>query len=124
MKIYNDFAKYITNFLKIIAIMILIVIAISAIRAYVTVKHEKFVIRKAERVDGQYLVFTDKEVLRNVDDIWFLKFDSSDIYGNLSANYVNTDKPVTLKVNGFRMPIFSIYRNIIKIDNTSKKHTY
>ena len=67
---------------------------------------------KTERVGSEYLVFSDKGVYADKDDWRFLKFNSSDIYGNLS-NQIR--KPVTVKVTGFRLPLLSIYKNIVEV---------
>jgi len=99
---------------KIIVITSILIFCITALAIkYSTVHTDTYKITKTERVNNEYLVFTDKEVLKNVDDFWFLKFNSSDVYGRLSDNIGST---VQLKVQGFRFPILSWYRNIIKVE--------
>ncbi len=58
-----------------------------------------------------YLVFTDKETLCNKDSLMYLKFNSSDIYGEIQpgATY-------RFNVYGWRIPFLSMYRNIISAD--------
>jgi len=68
---------------------------------------------KTERVDGRYLVFTNKGVFKDVDDYRFLKFNSSDVYAKING-HLNT--PMRIKVTGFRIPLFSMYKNIITVE--------
>ena len=77
---------------------------------------ENVKITDKERVqDGnvsQYLIFTDNEVFKNTDSILFGKFNSSDVY-----NQLKIDSTYTLKVNGWRVPFISEYRNILKVES-------
>lgn len=75
-----------------------------------TVK-EKTVKRDSQKSEDMYLVFTDKEVLKNTDSLLALKFNSSDLYGQLDAG-----QKYTFKVYGFRVPFLSMYRNIVKFE--------
>lgn len=76
-------------------------------------------IKDKERInyedDGQtlskYLIYSDDEVFENVDDWFYLKFSSSDIYGQL-----NEGETYKLWLSGWRIQIFSSYRNIISIE--------
>ena len=63
----------------------------------------------ASNKGGHYLVFTNKETFKNVDSFAYLKYNSSDIQGKLEEG-----KAYKVKVNGWRIPLFSKYRNIIK----------
>lgn len=67
---------------------------------------------KTERVQGHYMVFSDKGVYTCSDDIRFLNFRSSDNYGMISSNI---GKPIGITVTGFRVPLFSMYKNIVKV---------
>jgi hypothetical protein len=69
---------------------------------------------KTERVSGRYLVFTSDGVYKDVDDFRFLKFNSSDVYAKLSSSL---GRPVKVTVTGFRVPLLSMYKNIIKVDS-------
>jgi len=62
------------------------------------------------KVVSTYLIYTNRGVFRNDDARWFLKFDSSDFYGNLEKG-----KSYDLKVYGWRIPIFSMYPNIVRM---------
>lgn len=70
---------------------------------------------QVERVDriatthGSYWLVTCKnEVFKNVDSVWFAKFNSSDIIQEISPGTI-----CSFKVNGYRIPFLSVYRNII-----------
>lgn len=72
-----------------------------------------------ERISGEdskYLVFCEDEngktiVFENTDSLIRLKFNSSDIQGELKIG--ETYKVI---VNGYRVPIFSWYENIIEFE--------
>lgn len=71
-------------------------------------------INKTERtIQGNassfYLVFTDKGVFKIKDQLFNLKFNSSDIYGALKQ-----DSVYVIKTTGYRVPAFSMYPNIVK----------
>jgi hypothetical protein len=63
------------------------------------------------KVVSTYLIYTDHGVFRNDDAGWFMKYNSSDVYGNL-------DKGVRyrMKVYGWRIPILSMYPNIVRVE--------
>lgn len=61
--------------------------------------------------DDQYMIFTEGEVFKNTDALLNGKFDSSDLYGKIKAG-----STCTFKVNGWRIPFFSAYRNILTAD--------
>ena len=73
----------------------------------ITIKNKE---RIAEDGDGKYLIFTKNEVFENTDSFLMWKFDSSDVYNNLEVG--NT---YTVKVNWYRIPFLSMYRNILEI---------
>lgn len=94
-------------------LLFVIFILNKAIIEYGTVEQiENVVITDRERIrhDGQdkYLIFTENEVFENTDTIWFLKFNSTDYYNQLSPG-----KTCDLTVNKFRIAFLSYYRNII-----------
>jgi len=70
---------------------------------------------KRAMIKGQtkdiYLVFTDDETYENIDSPAYLKFNSSDLQGKL----IVTGK-FKIDYYGFRVPIFSMYKNIIKVE--------
>ncbi len=66
------------------------------------------------KVTSTYLIYTDHGVFRNDDAGWHLKYNSSDFYGNLDIG-----KTYRLKVYGWRIPIFSMYPNIVAMDEAT-----
>jgi len=58
-----------------------------------------------------YLVFTDDQTYRNTDTLYYFKFNSSDVQGKL----IQTGR-FRIEYYGFRIPILSKYRNIIKAE--------
>ena len=71
------------------------------------------------KVQSTYMIYTDAGVLRNDDALWFAKFNSSDIYGNLDIG-----KRYRLKIYGWRIPFLSMYPNIVRIREvqTTQEH--
>jgi hypothetical protein len=111
--------KYIyANFLKILVILIVVFILgvvftpldryllIRDVTATVTAKETK---RYGD--SDTYLIFTKNETFKNEDDIAFLKWNSSDIYGNIEIG-----KTYKFKVTQLRFAFFSMYRNIISYE--------
>jgi hypothetical protein len=72
-------------------------------------------VTKRERVqDGdtsRYLVFGENEVYQNTDSLWLGKFNSSDFYRDIKPEHT-----YKLEVTGWRVPLMSWYRNIVKYD--------
>jgi hypothetical protein len=60
------------------------------------------------RCSSKYLIFTDHGVYQDTDSIFYLKFNSSDVYGKLKRNHT-----YNCKVYGFRIPIISHYKNLV-----------
>ena len=71
---------------------------------------ERVTINSDEGVESNYRVYTTEEVFVNKDQLIFGKFDSSDVQRKLLDG--NTYK---VKVVGWRVPLFSWYRNIISV---------
>jgi hypothetical protein len=73
---------------------------------------------KRAMIKGQtkdiYLVFTDDETYENIDSPAYLKFNSSDLQGKL----IMTGK-FKIEYYGFRVPILSMYKNIIKAEKVT-----
>ena len=68
-----------------------------------------------ENLHHTYLIHTDKEVFSNEDVMLRGKFNSSDIQGQL-----HVDSTYTFKVLGWRIPVLSMYRNIVEYKPTQK----
>ena len=67
--------------------------------------------KRKEKVVSTYLIYTDRGVFRNDDAGWFVKFNSSDVYGNLDVG-----TRYTMKIYGWRIPILSMYPNIVRVE--------
>ena len=59
---------------------------------------------------SKYLAFTSGGVFENTDTWWFLKFNSSDIQGQLMQGGT-----FDISHTGFRVPFFSKYPNITNV---------
>ena len=66
--------------------------------------------RVASENSSKYLIYCEDEVLENTDSFWGWKWNSSDFYRDLQEG-----QEYRLKVYGWRVPFFSMYRNILKI---------
>lgn len=66
--------------------------------------------KATKKVVSTYLIYTNHGVFRNDDAGWHFKFNSSDFYGNLDVG-----KNYRLKVYGWRIPILSMYPNIVSM---------
>lgn len=107
---------------KNIALLILFAFLLiaNAIYAYGTDEQLTFTIESKERIvdsegSSKYLIFTDKGVFENTDSIFYWKWNSSDIYGNLKEG-----STYSAHVYGFRFGFLSIYKNIIEIAEESR----
>lgn len=111
--------KCIVEFI-IIAVIFALMLAVSAGMSFndteyvVTVTDKERVIKEDT---SKYLVFTEDEqgnvlVFENTDNIFRGKFDSSNMQGQLKEG-----NKYTITVVGFRVPILSMYQNIIKVES-------
>jgi hypothetical protein len=109
-------------------IVIVIVIVISGVTCILGVNYvqsactvdivviDKYTVTKSSESDGRMtvktvlMVDTEKETFENTDSIFFGKFNSMDVQRVLRIG----DKH-TVVVAGRRVPLFSIYRNIIRV---------
>ena len=98
--------------------IILLLIAIHVGIGYAFKETITIVPTKTERVSGKYLVFTDKGVFQDTDDYRFLKWNSSDVYAKINGRL---GKPTVVTVTGFRIPLFSMYQNIIEVPTEKGK---
>lgn len=81
---------------------------------------ERIVEKSSDSVSSKYIVFTDKkadekEVFENTDSFFRLKFNSSDVQGQLKKG-----ETYNCKVYGWRVPFFSMYRNIVSCAPAAK----
>lgn len=61
-------------------------------------------------IECAYKIYTNDEVFVNTDNIWFFKFNSADI-----TNRLRVGETYCFKVNGFRVPFLSWFRNVISV---------
>ena len=66
---------------------------------------------KDSGVKSKWIVLTETETLENIDSFAYLKFNSSDIQGRIKVG-----QTYTAKVYGWRVPILSMYRNIVSVN--------
>lgn len=86
-----------------------VIFSLQAVYQYATIREVNAVVESKERIEGTgYLAFTNRGVYKNVDSLWFLKFNSSDVYGKLKEGAL-----CKLTVNGLRVPLSSQYPNIL-----------
>ena len=104
---------FLYTILGILALVLIYVVAYfwsyQTIEVTITEK-ERVTISSDEGVESNYRVYTTEEVFVNKDQLIFGKFDSSDVQRKLLDG--NTYK---VKVVGWRVPLFSWYRNIISV---------
>jgi hypothetical protein len=94
---------------------LLLIVLIGISPQFISLLHQETVtdtVVKSERVNsgesGKYLVFGKEEVYQNTDSFPLLKFRSSDFYRDIEVG-----KTYHFKVVGWRIPLFSSYRNIV-----------
>ena len=122
--LYVNFFCYISNVIKSKQLMKKLIISAIALIAigsafyYSTVEEVEIKVNDKEHVmyrngsdlEDKYMVFTEGEVFENTDDLFYLKFNSSDV-----QNELKVDSSYSVKVIGWRIPAMSMHRNIISI---------
>ncbi len=73
-----------------------------------TAVSQEIYVKKTERVEQTYLVYSDKGVFRNEDSWHYFKFDSSDLYNELEQG-----KTYQCKSYGVRVGFLSMYPNLV-----------
>jgi ribosomal protein L31 len=77
----------------------------------ITVSDKEHVMyRNGDQLVDKYLVYTEGEVFENTDDLFRLKFNSSDV-----QNELKVDSTYNVEVIGWRIPFLSMHRNIIAV---------
>ena len=65
------------------------------------------------KVDGRFMIATEDRPFVNFDAKWRLKFDS----GTVQNEAIRLKgKTVKIKKYGWRLPIFSMYENVVKVE--------
>lgn len=94
-----------------IAIILLIIpIAERASETTVTFTVEDKAIKRYSD-DDKYLVYTDNGTYEITDSLVYWRWDSSDLYGKIKVG-----ETYEAKVYGWRIPIFSSYKNIVSVE--------
>lgn len=117
--------------LKFIAIAVIIVLAVIFVEMLFSFNDTEYAVtitgkeRIAESdgdsgVSSKYLVFADDEngnslVFENTDCFIRLKFSSSNIQGQLKEGHT-----YKITVIGYRVPFFSWYQNIVKVEEVGR----
>lgn len=75
----------------------------------ITVKDkERITTGSGESISSKFIIYTENEVFENTDSWIFGKFNSADYQNKLEVG-----KTYKVKVAGWRVPFFSMYRNIV-----------
>lgn len=77
----------------------------------VLIQDKERIVDNSGAITSKYLIYTDREVFENVDTLWELKWDSSDLYGKIQKGQV-----CNFTVTGFHIPFLGSYRNILTAD--------
>ena len=104
--------------MKKLIIAAIALIAIGSVSYYNTVEEVEIKVNDKEHVmyrngsdlEDKFMVYTEGEVFENTDDLFYLKFNSSDV-----QNEIKVDSTYNVKVIGWRIPILSMHRNIISV---------
>ena len=111
----RDYTQWIVPSIIIGIIIMIIVIMVSDFQKIETIKItvvDKEFTRHG--YSGKYLIFTKNEVFQITDSMLRMKFRSSDRYSKLKIG-----KTYIVDVIGWRVPLFSAYRNIINVKSIS-----
>lgn len=95
--------------------------ALSADSVRIVVTHKEREIKGVGgSAQGKYMIYTSNEVFECTDSLVFFKWDSSDVYREIAVG-----GEYECKIAGWRIPVFSMYRNILKITRrlVSKKRS-
>jgi hypothetical protein len=98
--------------------IVVAIIIISAVSYYNSTEYVDIKVTKLERIttgagssiSSKFIVYTDREVFENTDEMLLGKFNSIDF-----QNKLKVDSSYSVEVIGWRMPMLSMTRNIIKI---------
>ena len=98
----------------------------SGIYAHTTDEVVQFTVKDKERVvessqegtKSYYLIYTDNGEYKNEDSLWYLKWDSASVYGQLERG-----KTYEAHVYGFRLGFLSMYPNIVSVEELHEGKT-
>lgn len=122
IKLSINLSTIIDRILTVIFVLVVLVFLSSPLLyAYGTQQSRKITVRKTERVvipegkSSRYLIFAEDGVYQNTDNLLRMKFDSADIYSQLQEG-----KTYMCDIYGWRVPLLSIYPNIVKCKENNK----
>lgn len=104
----------------IVALIVLVILAVPFAISRLTEKTKTFTVTRILdqtyssgsghhlTVKHRYLVYTDHGTYKDTDTVWFFKFNSSDLLGQLQNGH-----RYTCDTTGFRFGFTSSYRNLI-----------
>jgi hypothetical protein len=72
------------------------------------------VVKQTEEGGSKYLVFTDDGVFENTDSLYYFKYNSSDVQGQLMQG-----GKFEVTYYGYRVPFMSMYPNITSATRTN-----
>lgn len=64
--------------------------------------------KERDSSSGKYLIFTENETFRISNSLIKLRFSGSDLYGKIKRDHTYNGQ-----VYGWRIPLFSAYRNLV-----------
>lgn len=97
------------NYASLVALFLIVFGGLGYMLAYASSQnHVTITVKNKEATREGYRVFTQNEVFEVDDTLLFRRFDSSDDYNNLVEGTT-----YRVQVVGWRVPFFSMYRNII-----------
>lgn len=105
----------------IFVLVVLVFLSLPFLYAYGTQQSREITVRKMERIvssnggSSKYLIFAEDGVYENTDNILYSKFNSADIYSQLQKG-----KTYMCDIYGWRVPLLSIYPNIVKCKESNK----
>lgn len=112
----NRIMDYMFNALIVVIVLLLMIYLVAGIKYVSTTSSKLAACVKSKEISVSnrhsiYLIFTETEVFSVEDSLLNGRFDSSDMY-----NQIEVGKCYQLeKLQGFREPLFSWYRNIINL---------
>lgn len=104
----------------VIVILLVGMLVFNLVNAFHTERGVQFTITRLERITdnkkGKYLIYNNNTTYELTDSWIHWRFDSSDVYGQLVAG-----KTYKADLQGFRIPFFSMYPNILNPVEVTKE---
>lgn len=90
-----------------------LLIAFGVIKPYASIDEYTATVNKTMVKSDTYLVYTDHGTFEMTDSLAFFRFSTSDEWGKVKEN-----EKYNISATGWRLPLFSMYENIISIEAT------